>query len=155
MTKGMRPGWLRSRWAIALAVLATLFLFLAVIPIVPWQARCYEEQVPGPYRPIFLKWVTTWLSLQNVYYWRLGDTILLRVLPLFDGNERFNRGDVLLNITGISDEFEDDVTTDGVLYPKLPALIQIEKERQERGTYDGIARCRAAIQFSPADPPLP
>lgn len=50
---------------------------------------------------------------------------------------------------------EDDLTIDGVLYPKPPALLQVEKEQQERGTYDGYERCRAAIQFSPTDPPLP
>lgn len=155
MTRGMRPGWLRSRWAIALAVLMTLFLFLAVIPIVPWQARCYEEPVPGPYRPIFLDSVTSWLSRQDVYYWRIGDTILLRALPLFDGNERFDRGGTLLNIGKIQSYLEEDYTLNGVLYPKPPALVQVEREQQERGTYDGLARCRAAIQFSPADPPLP
>ncbi|MEK0085663.1 hypothetical protein [Benzoatithermus flavus] len=47
------------------------------------------------------------------------------------------------------------IATDGVLYPKPPALIQVEQEQQERDRDDGFERCRAAIQFSPADPPRP
>lgn len=155
MTRTTWTRRLRSRWTIALASLAALFSLLILVPIVPWQAQCYEEPVPDPYRPIFLKGVTSWLSRQNVYYWRIGDTILLRVLPLFDGNERFNRGDVLLNIGTKSGYLENDVTIDGVLYPKPPALIQVEQEQQQSGRYDGFERCRAAIQFSPAGPPLP
>lgn len=162
MTGGARPSRPRSGWLVALAFLAALFSFLTVIPIMPWQARCYEERTPGPYRPIFLREVTAALSQDNIYHWRIGDAILLRVVPLFDGkgqgpliHDIFYRASTLLNIGKIQGMLEEDVTIDGVLYPKPPALIEVEKEQQERGTYNGIARCRAAIQFSPADPPVP
>jgi hypothetical protein len=160
MTGAARPSWLRSRWAAALAILAALFFLLTVIPVVPWQARCYEEPVPEPYRPIFLKRVTAWLSQDDIYYWRIGDVILLRVVPLFDGKGRgpiiddlFYRASTLLNIGKIQDMLEEDVTIDGVLYPKPPAVREVEQ--RPPGTYDRRDLCRAAIQLSPTDPPVP
>jgi hypothetical protein len=155
MTWTTPAGRLRSGWLIALAVLAALFSFLTVIPIMPWQARCYEEPVQGPYRPIFLKEVSSWLSRQDVYHWRIGDTIFLRIFPLFDGNKYFDHRDAILNIRGLMEDLERDITIDGVLYPKPPALIRVEQEQQASGRHDGLARCRAAIQLSPADPPVP
>jgi hypothetical protein len=74
-------------------------------------------------------------------------------LPLFDGNEVFDRSHTLYNIAKISDRLEDDYTYDGVLYPKPPAVRELEQ--QPLGTYDGIDLCRAAIQVSPLDPPGP
>lgn len=136
-----------------MSAVVALFALLTLVPLVPWRARCYEVPVPGPYRPIFVDEVAAWLAQENVYYWRINDLILPRVLPLFDGNEVFDRRDVLLNINKISYSLEEDYTLNGVLYPKPPAVREVE--RQPPGTWDGIDRCRAAIQLSPADPPVP
>jgi hypothetical protein len=78
----------------------------------------------------------------------------LRVLPLFDG-EKFRRENTLYNTSKIALRLGNDVTIGGVLYPKPPALEQIEEDQRARGTYDGLKLCRAAIQPSPADPPVP
>lgn len=144
--------WVRSGWGSTLLLAATVFCLLTVVPIMPWQARCYEEPVPGPYQPIFLDEVTAWLSQTDVYYWRINNIILLRILPLFDGHDIITRGTTLLNIQKISDMLADEVTIDGVLYPKPPAVRRLEQ--QPLGTYDGIDLCTAAIRPSPADPPL-
>ena len=145
----------RLRGIITLLAVAATFTLLTLVPIVPWQARCYEEVVPGPYRPIFVDEVSAWLARQDVYHWRIGGIILLRVLPLLDGNEIFNRGDTILNISKISDELEQDVMVGGTLYRKPPAVKRVEEEQRTSGTYDGFELCKAAIQFSPTDPPLP
>jgi hypothetical protein len=134
---------------------ALLFALLTLVPIVPWQATCFEEPVPGPYRPIFVTSVSDWFSRRNVYHWRFGDLLLLRVVPLFDGDEHFDRDGVLLNVTGISDELEDDLTINGTLYPKPPRVRELQEEQRLSGVYDLREVCRAAIQPSPADPPLP
>ena len=150
-----RRTWLRSPRIAVPATAAGLFAWATLVPIVPWQARCYEEPVPGPYRPIFVEEVAAWLARQDVYHWRWDGVILLRILPLFDGNDVFDRGDTILNVNKISDDLENDVTIGGVLYPKPPAVREIEEEQRRSGSYDGFALCRAAIQVSPTDPPLP
>jgi hypothetical protein len=150
-----RHDRLRSPLAITVMAALTLFLLVTVVPVVPWQARCYEEPVPGPYRPIFLREVTEWLSQEDVYFWRFGGIIMLRLAPLFDGNRVFNRENTIVNIAKISDMLQDSVTIRGVTYPKPPAVSQVEEEQRARGTYDGLELCRAAIRPSPADPPVP
>ena len=153
MTTRERARRLRSP-SVAIGVgSAALLALLTLVPVVPWQARCYEVPVAGPYRPIFIEQVTAWLSRQDVYYWEINDVIFLRILPLFDGNQSFNRAGILQNISKISDRLEDDITIDGVLYPKPPAVKQLEQ--RPLGTYDGIDLCTAAIRPSPTDPPLP
>lgn len=134
-------------------VAAGTCLLLSAIPVMPWRASCYTEPVPGPYRPIFLKNVSEWLAGNDVYYWRLGDLILLRLVPIFDGYRSITRETILLNIGKISLMLEDDVTIDGVLYPKPPAVREIEA--RPPGTWDLRDVCRAAIRPSPTDPRLP
>jgi hypothetical protein len=149
-TLGLRP------WQTASAVAATLlFVLVTLIPVLPWQATCYDEPVPGPYRSIFVKEVAYWFSMQDVYYWRIDDVLFIRVAPLFDGNKRFDRAGVLQNSEKIARRLENDYWRDGVLYPKPPAVRQVEEEQRRRGVYDGFELCRAAIQVSPLDPLLP
>lgn len=147
------PRWLRPGWSITLLLATTVFCLLTVVPVMPWQARCYEEPVSGPYRPIFLDEATVWLSQTGVYHWRINNIRLLCIFPLVDGYGSISRGTILLNIQKISDMPEDDATIAGVLYPRPPAVKQLEQ--QPLGTYDGIELCTAAIRPSPTDPPLP
>lgn len=132
-----------------------MFALLTLVPGVPWRATCYEEPVPGPYRPIFVTLVSDWLSRRSVYHWRVGDRLLLRVVPLFDGDKYFDRDGVLLNVAGISDELEDNVTIDGMLYPKPPRVRELQEQQRLSGVHDLREIRRAAIQPSPTDPPVP
>ena len=133
MTNARWPRWLCSPWFGVPATAAWLLVLATLVPIVPWQARCYDEPVAGPYRPIFLAQVMAWLSLTDVYYWRFGDRILLRALPVFDGEYFFDRAGVLLYIAKISDRLQENVTIDGVLYPKPPAVKRVEEESKTKG----------------------
>jgi hypothetical protein len=76
-------------------------------------------------------------------------------VPLFDGDEHCDGDGVLLNVTGISDELEDDLTINGTLYPNPPRVRELQEEQRLSGVYDLREVCRAAIQPSPVDPPLP
>jgi hypothetical protein len=133
----------------------TLFALLTIVPVVPWQARCYEEPVPGPYRPIFVETVATSFAKQNVFFWRIGNTLFVRVFSLFDGYGNVTRGTIFLNLNKIIAMLANDITIEGVTFPKPPALKQIEEDQRARGTYDGLELCRAAIRPSPTDPPVP
>jgi hypothetical protein len=145
----------RRSWLIATLTAVVLFSLMTLVPVMPWHATCYEEPVPGPYRPIFLKLVTLSLWRQSVYYWRVDDIILLRLLPIFDGYRTIRRDTILLNMQKISDMLEEETVVDGTVYPKPPAVWQVEEEQRRRGVYDGFDLCRAAIQVSPLDPPVP
>lgn len=130
-----------------------MFSLLTLTPVMPWQAACYQEPTPGPYRPVFVDRVASSFFRQGAYYWWLDDLILLRLVPVFDGYRSITRDTILLNIGKISDMLEDDATIDGVLYPKPPAVREIEA--RPPGTWDLRDVCRAAIRPSPTDPPLP
>jgi hypothetical protein len=95
-----------------------------------------------------------WFSRTNVYYWRIGETILIRPLPLFDGEGSLDREHVILNSRS-SIYLAEDYTVDGVNYPKPPAVVEVEWTMTPGSERYAIEVCKAAIKPSPLDPPLP
>ena len=150
MTPRRNHGLSELTWATLMCLAG--FALLAFVPVVPWQATCWDETVARPYRPIYTELVSQWLSITHVYHWQFNDVIYLRVLPIFDGDRVFDRGDAILNAGKISDYLSRDYTVDGVLYPKPPAVRELEAAGDHGDT---LEICKAAIEFSPLDPPVP
>jgi hypothetical protein len=150
MSRRQQPRRRRLLWIAAAT--ATAFALLTLVPLVPWRTDCWGERVPPPYRPIYTELLTDWLSRTDVHYWRIGDTILLRILPVFDGKGVFNRKHVILNAGAIATYLEDDYTVDGVVYPRPPAVAAVQ---QAGNPHYAVEICTAAIKPSPLDPPLP
>ena len=144
---------LLSRRGALASLIGLTFLLLTVVPLMPYQAECFDETVPGPYRKVYVDNVAYWFRNIHIYYWRFGNTILLRVLPIFDGNAVFDRSDAILNTIKIADDLSEDVRRDGVFYPAPPAVKRLKAEHPD--TYRHVDLCRAAVRFSPTDPPAP
>jgi hypothetical protein len=83
----MNLDWRRRavRWAKVSGVLLILFGFFSIVPIWPWWPSCYGKPIVGDYRDIYVDEFVRWLAEGEVYHWRFGDLVLLRLLPLFDG----------------------------------------------------------------------
>lgn len=119
----------RARW---LGSVALVLLVLAVVPLWPWRPACRCKTVWwGDLRNIYVHEFTYSLEHENVYYWRFGDLVLLRVLPWFDGNELWSRSDIIYNMEcKLAEALSDDETIDGVLYPapELVTRLKVELE---------------------------
>lgn len=87
----------------------------------------------GDLRDVYVDEFTGWLREENVYYWRFGDLILLRVLPWFDRPPIWTRADAIYNgECKIAAALSDDQTIDGVLYPAPDAVKRLKIELEPR-----------------------
>jgi hypothetical protein len=109
-----------------------IVLILLVVPLWPWRPICRcQEGVQGDLRDIYVDRFALWLRQDKIYYWRLGDLILLRVLPWLDGVEIGSRADAIYNgECKIAEALSDDETIDGVLHvaPELVKRLKVELE---------------------------
>jgi hypothetical protein len=126
-TVGWRPKALR--WAKAGAALLTLFIFFSIVPVWPWWPTCGGKLITGDYRDIYVDGFANALTRDNVYYWRSGDLVLVRVLPWLDGDEYWGQEAVILNgERKLAEALSDDQTIDGVFYPAPEAVMRLKKE---------------------------
>jgi hypothetical protein len=134
-TLGLRAsstiGWRRRvvRWAnVGAAVLAAV-VFLSTVPVCPWVPTCGGRPIIGDYRDIYVDEFVRWLAEGEVYYWRFGDVVLLRLLPLFDGTDLIPRRAVVPNgERKLGEALSEDQTIDGVLYPAPEEVKRLKKE---------------------------
>ncbi len=64
--------------------------------------------------PAFMERVKYGFRQLGVYYWHIGDVILLRILPFLDGSEHFDQGDAIGNsewgvAMSLIDEFHERI----------------------------------------------
>lgn len=111
-----------------------VFLVLAVVPLWPWRPTCRCQQgVRGDLRDVYVDRFALWLRQDKVYYWQLGDVILLRVLPWLDGVEIETRADAIYNgECSIAEALSDDQTIDGRFYPAPEAIKRLKVELEPR-----------------------
>jgi hypothetical protein len=123
--------WQQSgvRWAKLGAASLTTVVFLSMVPVWPWLPTCGGTPIIGDYRDIYVDRFAKWLADGDVYYWRIGDIILLRPFPWFDGTDQIPRRSILLNgERGFAEALSDDQTIDGVLYPAPEEVKRLKKE---------------------------
>lgn len=72
---------LPAKLRLALISLMVLVV-LATVPLMPWRPACRCPTVwSGDLRDIYVDQFTEFLGEENVYYWRFGDVVMIRVLP--------------------------------------------------------------------------
>jgi hypothetical protein len=124
---GCRPKALR--WAKVGAALLTLLVFLSIVPVWPWWPTCAGKLIFGDYRDIYVDRFAKALTRDNVYYWRSGDLVLVRMLPWLDGDEYWGQETVILNAERkLAEALSDDQTIDGVYYPAPEEVKRLKKE---------------------------
>jgi hypothetical protein len=124
-------GWRAKalRWAKVSGVLLILFGFFSTVPIWPWWPSCDGKPIVGDYRDIYVEEFVRWLAEDEVYYWRFGDVVLLRLLPLFDGTDLIPRRAVVPNgERKLAEALSEDQTIDGVLYRAPEEVKRLKKE---------------------------
>lgn len=96
----------------------------------PWRPACRCPTVwTGDLRNVYVDQVAYWLHRDNIYFWRFGDLILLRVLPWLDRPEIQSRADVIYNTEcQVAQAVSEDLTIDGVHYeaPKSVERLRVE-----------------------------
>jgi hypothetical protein len=124
-------GWLRRvvRWAkLAGAVLAAIVLF-STVPLWPWWPTCGGRLITGDYPDVYVDEFTDSLAQGDIYFWRFGDVVLLRVLPAFDGTDLIPRRSVVASSERkLAEALSDDQTINGVLSPAPEAVKRLKKE---------------------------
>lgn len=83
---------------------ATVFIliFLTFVPVWPYTPTCDPHpgktiQVEGEMSPDYRYSLKAHFEMFGVYYWEIGDIILIRLLPFMDGDELFPQNDAILN----------------------------------------------------------
>ena len=100
----------RHPWLTATGLIACLVAFLAVVPVVPFKPWCFavpgwwesERTVKGRTTPEYRGYLTYGFDMLGVYYWSIGDAVLIRALPWLDGSEGFDQHDVIINVSSKS-----------------------------------------------------
>jgi hypothetical protein len=124
-------GW-RCRvlcWTKIGAALLTLFVFLSIVPVWPWWPTCGGKLITGDYRDIYVDEFARFLAREDVYYWRFGDLVVVRLVSWLDGNEYWGQRDIILNAEEKrANALSDDKTIDGVFYPAPEEVKRLKKE---------------------------
>lgn len=116
-------------------VAAAVLLVLATVPLMPWRPACRCPTVwEGDLRDVYVDQFAYWLGQENVYYWRVGDLILLRVLPWLDRQPVYlSRADAIYNTEcQVAEGLSEDLTIDGVLHRVPEALERLRVEMAAR-----------------------
>jgi hypothetical protein len=97
--------WLAWRAAAALLVVAALFAVAALAPMRVYKPRCGRSHpvfgrlaIDGPLRPEYVEMFTRLMRQEGFRHRRTGDTILVPLLPIFDGSKLFDCADFTLNM---------------------------------------------------------
>ena len=139
-------------WRNLLRFVVSLSFVLLTTPLVPYRPVCGDAEAPGPYRKVYVDQVDDWFEREGVFYWRIGNTILLPILHI-TSQQSWERFDPINDAEKISDDFENSITIDGVFYPSPPEVKRLR--RLSPGSYDLQDLCKAAVRVSPTDPPDP
>jgi len=119
-----------------------LYLFLAIVPTVPYYPICGDyfrnlTRLKGPLRPSYQAMLEDVLTEENFYYWKFGNQIFIRYINIFDGNETFDRYDLHVNtewriVSLISKGYT--ATDEGVTPPK-PLLDALRSTEEKYGPF--------------------
>ena len=101
----MRSAWSRHPWLGTMGAIAGLILFMSVVPIVPFKPSCLavpgswnsERVVKGTMTSEYQEQLNAGFRALGVYHWHIGNLILIRALPWFDGIEHFDQHDAVIN----------------------------------------------------------
>lgn len=114
-----------------LALISLLALVvLATVPLMPWRPACRCSTVwSGNLRDIYVDQVVKFLKQENVYYWRFGDVVMIRVLPWLDGNELWARDEIIYDAEcKLAESLSEDRTINGIVYPAPEAVKRLKVE---------------------------
>jgi hypothetical protein len=114
--------------------LLVVLVVLAIVPLWPWRPACRCATVwQGDLRDVYVDQFAGWLRQENVYHWRFGDLILLRVLPWLDRTQIWSRADAIYNgECKLAASLSDDQTIDGVFYPAPETIKRLKVELEPR-----------------------
>lgn len=97
--------WLAWRAAAGLLVAAALLAVATLVPMWVYKPSCGRDhpvlgrpRIEGPLRPEYVEMFTRLTRQEGFRHWRAGDTILVPLLPIFDGSKLFNWADFTLNM---------------------------------------------------------
>ena len=101
----LRPVLSRHPWLTATGAIASLVAFPAAVPVVPFKPSCFEvpgwweseRVVKGRMTPEYQEGLKYVFDGFGVYYWDIGDIVLIRAFPWLDGNEAFDQHDAIIN----------------------------------------------------------
>jgi hypothetical protein len=89
---GAAARWLAWR-AAGLLVLAALFAVAALVPLQVYKPSCGRDhpllgrpKIDGPLRPAYVEMFTRLMREENFRFRRIGNTVLVPVVPVFDGD---------------------------------------------------------------------
>lgn len=88
--------WLARRIAAGLLVVSALFAVVTLVPLRVYKPSCGDPprsvfgvapRLDGPLRPEYVEMLTRAMREEGFRFWRIENTILLPLLPIFDGND--------------------------------------------------------------------
>lgn len=98
--------WVARRIAAGLLMLAALFAVMTLAPIRIYKPSCGEAprsifgnppRIDGPLRPEYVELLTRAMREEGFRYWRVRHTVLVPLLPMFDGTGRWGWTDFVTN----------------------------------------------------------
>ncbi|GAA0566617.1 hypothetical protein GCM10009416_00730 [Craurococcus roseus] len=100
--------WIARRVAAGLLVVAALLAAVTLVPLRVYKPSCGDPprsivgarpRMEGPLRPEYVEMLTRAMREESFRYWRIGNTILAPLFPIFDGNRLFGNWTDFVNNT--------------------------------------------------------
>lgn len=121
-----------SPWhtAAGLLLIAILFVLLTIVPTQAYEPSCGHRPrvaVKGPIREQYVALLVQSLERLNFTHRRVGNTVLVPVLPIFDGTKHFsNWREFVVNFEWkLASSVADGVTIEGRFFPPPTPLVQL------------------------------
>lgn len=144
---GRIAGWLFGAVA--------LFVSLTIVPTQEYMPTCggrYGVAVKGPLREQYLEMLVEYMARENFTHLRRGDTILVPLLPIFDGSKHFRnwREFAVNHEWKLASAVAEGVTLQGRFFPPPEPLVRLLGSRAPDGEF--FTRRRNGRVFHGSDP---
>jgi hypothetical protein len=144
-----------SPWHIAagLILVAALFGLLTVVPTQAYEPSCSHRPrvaVKGPMREQYVALLVQSMEKLNFTYRRIGDTVLVPVLPIFDGTKQFsNWREFVVNFEWkLASSVADGVKVEDRFFPPPEPLLRL-LEVSEAADGDFPRRRNGRVLYGP------